>query len=120
LTFPQRECVRSEHGCRRSPAQHGQFARASGLTAKALRHYDAVGLLTPALVEPASGYRRYRADQVARAKLIRRLRGLDLPIVEVRRLLGLYAARSRRDDRCAGVAPAPSGVPDRSHATADA
>lgn len=26
----------------------GQFARATGLTAKALRHYDAVGLLTPA------------------------------------------------------------------------
>jgi DNA-binding transcriptional MerR regulator len=70
----------------------GQFARASGLTAKALRHYDAVGLLAPAYVDPASGYRRYRADQVKAATLIRRLRGLDLPVAEVRRLLGLYAA----------------------------
>ena len=70
----------------------GQFARASGLTAKALRHYDAVGLLAPAFVDPASGYRRYSADQVDTARLIRRLRGLDLPVAEVRRLLDLYAA----------------------------
>jgi DNA-binding transcriptional MerR regulator len=70
----------------------GQFARASGLTAKALRHYDAVGLLAPAFVDPASGYRRYGADQVDTARLIRRLRGLDLPVAEVRRLLDLYAA----------------------------
>jgi len=70
----------------------GQFARASGLTAKALRHYDAVGLLAPAFVDPASGYRRYRAEQVKAARLIRRLRGLDLPVAEVRRLLDLYAA----------------------------
>ncbi|HEX6930691.1 MAG TPA: helix-turn-helix domain-containing protein [Streptosporangiaceae bacterium] len=70
----------------------GQFARASGLTAKALRHYNAVGLLAPVFVDPASGYRRYRADQVEAARLIRRLRGLDLPVAEVRRLLDLYAA----------------------------
>ena len=70
----------------------GQFARASGLTAKALRHYDAVGLLAPAFVDQGSGYRRYGADQVNAARLIRRLRGLDLPVAEVRRLLDLYAA----------------------------
>ena len=80
----------------RQPSQRllsiGQFARASGLTAKALRHYDAVGLLAPAFVDPASGYRRYNADQADTARLIRRLRGLDLPVAEVRRLLDLYAA----------------------------
>lgn len=68
----------------------GQFARATGLTAKALRHYDAVGLLTPAVVEVANGYRRYRVDQVATARLIRKLRDLELPIAEVRRLLDLH------------------------------
>jgi DNA-binding transcriptional MerR regulator len=70
----------------------GQFARACGLTAKALRHYHAVGLLHPALVEPGNGYRRYHADQLATARLIRRLRALDLPVDEVRRLLDLDAA----------------------------
>jgi DNA-binding transcriptional MerR regulator len=70
----------------------GQFARASGLTAKALRHYDAVGLLAPAVTEPRTGYRRYDASQLGQARLIRRLRSLDLPVAEVRRLLDLHAA----------------------------
>jgi DNA-binding transcriptional MerR regulator len=68
----------------------GQFARASGLTAKALRHYDAVGLLAPASVDGDTGYRRYRPDQVAAAKLIRMLRDLEFPVPEVRRLLDLH------------------------------
>ena len=72
----------------------GQFARASGLTAKALRHYDSVGLLHPEVVEPGSGYRRYHASQVGEARLVRRLRDLDLPIAEVRKLLDLRAAGS--------------------------
>ncbi len=70
----------------------GQFARASGLSAKALRHYDAVGLLPPAQVEPGSGYRRYHPDQLSTARLVRRLRGLDLPVAEVRRLVDLRLA----------------------------
>lgn len=72
----------------------GQFARASGLTAKALRYYDSVGLLHPAVVESGSGYRRYRASQVSDAQLIRKLRDLELPIVEVRKLLDLRASGS--------------------------
>jgi len=46
----------------------GQFARACGLTAKALRHYDATGLLPPAFVDPGTGYRRYSEDQVEAAR----------------------------------------------------
>lgn len=72
----------------------GQFARAAGLTAKALRHYDAVGLLTPAVVEAGNGYRRYRVEQLATARLIRKLRALDLPVAEVRRLLDLHTGDS--------------------------
>jgi DNA-binding transcriptional MerR regulator len=67
----------------------GQFATASGLTAKALRHYDSVGLLEPAAVEPGSGYRRYHTDQLGTARLVRKLRDLGLPLAEVRRLLCL-------------------------------
>jgi DNA-binding transcriptional MerR regulator len=70
----------------------GEFARASGLTAKALRHYDAVGLLTPALVDPTNGYRRYDGNQLPTARLVRRLRELELPLDEVRRLLALQSA----------------------------
>ncbi len=67
----------------------GQAARLAGLTAKALRHYDRIGLLRPATVDRGTGYRRYDPGQVDQARLIRRLRALELPLEEVRRLLDL-------------------------------
>jgi DNA-binding transcriptional MerR regulator len=65
----------------------GKFATASGLTVDALRHYDEVGLLTPASVDPRTSYRRYHADQLRDARLICQLRGVDLPVEEVRAVL---------------------------------
>jgi len=41
----------------------GAFARASGLSRKALRLYDELGLLSPARVDPHSGYRFYEPPQ---------------------------------------------------------
>jgi DNA-binding transcriptional MerR regulator len=67
----------------------GEAARLAGVTPKALRHYDRIGLLRPAAVDQATGYRRYEAEQVEQARLIRRLRALELPLDEVRRLLDL-------------------------------
>jgi DNA-binding transcriptional MerR regulator len=64
----------------------GQVARASGLTAKALRHYDAIGLLAPAEVD-GSGYRRYEPEQVEQARQIRILRELELPLEDIRRIV---------------------------------
>jgi DNA-binding transcriptional MerR regulator len=65
----------------------GRFARITGLTVKALRHYDEVGLLRPATVDPETGYRSYSADQVRRAETIRMLRRLELPLDDVSILL---------------------------------
>jgi DNA-binding transcriptional MerR regulator len=62
----------------------GLMARRSGLTVKALRYYDRTGLLRPAAVDGATGYRLYRGDQVAEARLVRLLRSLDLPLEQVR------------------------------------
>jgi DNA-binding transcriptional MerR regulator len=62
----------------------GHLARRSGLTVKALRHYDRIRLLRPAAVDGATGYRRYRGDQVAEARLVHLLRSLDLPLDQVR------------------------------------
>ncbi|MFF2041016.1 MerR family transcriptional regulator [Kitasatospora sp. NPDC058170] len=69
----------------------GQFAQAGGLPITALRHYDASGVLVPALVDPDSGYRYYRHDQVRTAQLVRALRQLDIPIEGVRELLARIA-----------------------------
>lgn len=48
----------------------GAFARGSRLSAKALRLYDELGLLTPARVDPVSGYRFYDPAQLERARLV--------------------------------------------------
>ncbi len=65
----------------------GRMARLSGLSIKALRHYGELGLLQPAQVDPSTGYRRYGTGQLERARLIRRLRDLDVPLADVRAVL---------------------------------
>jgi DNA-binding transcriptional MerR regulator len=64
----------------------GRLARRAGLTPKALRHYDRIGLLRPEIVDEA-GYRWYAPAQVAVARRIAVLRDVDLPLDEVRRCL---------------------------------
>ncbi|MGZ4132753.1 MAG: MerR family transcriptional regulator [Actinomycetota bacterium] len=70
----------------------GRFARLTGLTVKALRHYDAQGLLHPSTVDPGSGYRLYGTDQLETGRLIRRLRDLDVPLDVVGDALAAHAA----------------------------
>jgi len=65
----------------------GEFGRRSGLSIKALRLYDVSGLLPPAGVDPASGYRRYTVDQLDRARRISLLRRLDMPLAVVAEVL---------------------------------
>jgi DNA-binding transcriptional MerR regulator len=62
----------------------GDFARATQVSAKALRHYHHVGLLEPARTDPDTGYRYYAPEQIATARLIRRFRDLDMPLEEIR------------------------------------
>lgn len=61
----------------------GELARASGLTISALRFYDRCGVLTPALVDPVTGYRWYTDDQVAPARLVAGLRRVGMPLAEI-------------------------------------
>ncbi len=65
----------------------GQFAAASRLSLKALRLYDENGLLRPAHIDPTTGYRSYRIDQLRWATLIGLLRRAGMPLVEIRRVL---------------------------------
>jgi DNA-binding transcriptional MerR regulator len=65
----------------------GEFSRLTHLSVKALRHYDAIGLLRPAEVDGASGYRRYATAQVPVAHVIRRFRDLDMPLDEIQAVL---------------------------------
>jgi DNA-binding transcriptional MerR regulator len=74
----------------------GRFARRTGLSVGALRHYAALSLLVPALVDPATGYRYYHPDQVEPARLVAVLRDLEVPLAVVRELLGAPPAEQRR------------------------
>ncbi|MEU5941713.1 MerR family transcriptional regulator [Micromonospora sp. NPDC047548] len=61
----------------------GELARASGLTVSALRFYDRCGVLAPALVDPATGYRWYTDEQVAPARLVAGLRRVGMPLAGI-------------------------------------
>ena len=74
----------------------GEFARRTRLSPKALRIYDELGLVTPARVDPDSGYRFYREDQVERARLVGQLRRLDMPLATIGRVLALEGAEAAR------------------------
>jgi DNA-binding transcriptional MerR regulator len=65
----------------------GQFATASRLSQKALRLYGENGLLAPAWVDPDSGYRYYRSEQLQTATLIALLRRAGMPLAEIRAFL---------------------------------
>jgi effector-binding domain-containing protein len=65
----------------------GRFSRMSRLSIKALRLYDEQALLLPSWVDPASGYRYYRAAQARHAEAIRILRMVDMPLEEIREVL---------------------------------
>ena len=62
----------------------GAFARASGLSRKALRLYDELGLLHPARVDPATSYRFYEPGQLEQARLVAWLRRLGMPLAGIR------------------------------------
>lgn len=65
----------------------GRFARLSGLSIGALRHYDELDLLRPARIDAETGYRSYRRTQLDQARTIARLRDLELPLDAIREVL---------------------------------
>jgi DNA-binding transcriptional MerR regulator len=65
----------------------GTFALQTGLSIPMLRYYHEIGVLEPASVDPDTGYRRYSREQVARARLIGRLRSVEVPVNELTQAL---------------------------------
>ena len=65
----------------------GDFSRATHMSVKMLRHYHQIGLLEPAGVDPDTNYRRYTADQIPTAQVIRRFRDLQMPLERIRDVL---------------------------------
>ncbi|MDW8398364.1 MAG: Cu(I)-responsive transcriptional regulator [Acetobacteraceae bacterium] len=71
----------------------GEAAAASGVSAKMIRHYEAIGLLSPARLP--NGYRDYGPREVQVLRFIRTARNLGFGLPEIRRLLALWQDRGR-------------------------
>ena len=67
----------------------GAFAKRTRLSHKALRLYDAMGLLAPSFVDEQNGYRYYIEAQVEVAKRIGLLRQLEMPLNQIAEVLSL-------------------------------
>jgi DNA-binding transcriptional MerR regulator len=65
----------------------GAFARLGGVSVKTLRHYAAIGLLVPAQVDTATGYRSYAPEQLFLLNHILVLKDLGLSLVQIGALL---------------------------------
>jgi DNA-binding transcriptional MerR regulator len=65
----------------------GDFARHGRVSVRMLRHYDAIGLLRPASVDPVTGYRSYEVRQLARLNRIVALKDLGLTLEQVGSIL---------------------------------
>lgn len=68
----------------------GRFSSLSRISVRMLRHYGASGVLIPAQVDSASGYRWYSPDQLADASRIRQLRDAGFGVSAIGALLAVY------------------------------
>jgi Cu(I)-responsive transcriptional regulator len=76
------------------PVNIGGAAKASGVSAKMIRHYEEIGLI-PEAKRTDSGYRRYSSNDVHTLRFIRQARNLGFSIKQIETLLGLWQNRRR-------------------------
>jgi len=83
----------------------GEAAKASGVSAKMIRHYESVGLF-PEAARTDSGYRQYTDKEVRTLRFIRQSRDLGFSIEQIRELLGLWQNRRRPSRQVKALAQA--------------
>ncbi|GAU66840.1 putative MerR family transcriptional regulator/peroxidase [Streptomyces sp. NBRC 110611] len=93
----------------------GELAGRAGVTIKAVRYYESLGLITPRRL--ANGYRDYDEDDVRLVREIRTLGSLGIPVERTRPFLECLAAGQRHADDCpaslAGYREAIDGLTER-------
>lgn len=72
----------------------GQAAKASGVNAKLIRHYESIGII-PKASRASSGYRTYSENEVHVLIFVRRARSLGFSMKEIKKLVGLWKNKSR-------------------------
>jgi DNA-binding transcriptional MerR regulator len=87
-------------------------ARASGVPAKTIRYYEAIGLLPPA-TRAANNYRRYQAADVERLRFIASARSLGFSLSDIAEVLAARGQGVAPCDRVLGVLDERLGQLDR-------
>jgi MerR family gold-responsive transcriptional activator of gol and ges genes len=83
----------------------GETARASGVSAKMIRHYEDIGLI-PKANRTDSGYRRYSGKDIHTLRFIRQARNLGFSIRQIEELLSLWRDQRRPSRRVKALAQA--------------
>jgi len=76
--------------------QIGEVAEETGLSLRTIRYYEEMGLVTPS-ARTTGGFRLYADADVARLRLIRRMKPLDFSLQEMRDVLALLDELEARD-----------------------
>ena len=75
----------------------GEFSKLSRMSIRMLRHYDEIGLLKPARIDPFTDYRYYQEDQLPRAGRIAALKDMGFSLAEIVQILEVYEDRQKLD-----------------------
>ena len=73
----------------------GEFSKLSRVSVRMLRHYDEIGLLKPAVIDPFTDYRYYREDQLPTACRIAALKDMGFSLADIVRILEVYDDREK-------------------------
>ena len=73
----------------------GEFSKLSRISVRMLRHYDEIGLLKPAQVDPFTDYRYYREDQLPTAGRIAALKDMGFSLADIVKILEIYDDREK-------------------------
>ncbi|MCA0399721.1 MAG: Cu(I)-responsive transcriptional regulator [Proteobacteria bacterium] len=73
----------------------GEAASASGVSAKMIRYYEEIGLISPVQRNGSGAYRVYGAAEIHHLRFIRRARDLGFSVQEIGALLKLWQDRNR-------------------------